>query len=96
MFILRSLLVISALLVSIAHADTLTGRVVGVADGDTITVLDAAAGLVKAGGRLVAILPSGAKKQEVLDGFLKQWHGPFNNEFAGSSVSVVVLVADAP
>ena len=29
------------LLVSIAHADTLTGRVVGVADGDTITVLDA-------------------------------------------------------
>jgi endonuclease YncB( thermonuclease family) len=29
------------LLVSVAHADTLTGRVVGVADGDTITVLDA-------------------------------------------------------
>jgi len=27
--------------VGIAHADTLTGRVVGVADGDTITVLDA-------------------------------------------------------
>jgi endonuclease YncB( thermonuclease family) len=30
-----------ALLVTVAHADTLTGRVVGVADGDTITVLDA-------------------------------------------------------
>ena len=29
------------LLVSIAHADTLTGRVVGITDGDTITVLDA-------------------------------------------------------
>jgi len=29
------------LLVSAAHADTLTGRVVGIADGDTITVLDA-------------------------------------------------------
>ena len=41
MSILRSLLVLSVLLVSIAHADTLTGRVVGVADGDTITVLDA-------------------------------------------------------
>ena len=41
MFILRSLLVLSVLLVSAAHADTLTGRVVGVADGDTITVLDA-------------------------------------------------------
>jgi endonuclease YncB( thermonuclease family) len=39
--IIRSLLVLSALLVSIAHADTLTGRVVGVSDGDTITVLDA-------------------------------------------------------
>jgi endonuclease YncB( thermonuclease family) len=39
--ILRSLLVLSVLLVSIAHANTLTGRVVGVADGDTITVLDA-------------------------------------------------------
>ncbi len=37
--------VLSALLFSAiamaAHADTLTGRVVGVADGDTITVLDA-------------------------------------------------------
>ena len=41
MSILRSLLVLSVLLVSVAHADTLTGRVVGVADGDTITVLDA-------------------------------------------------------
>ena len=41
MSIIRSLLVLSVLLVSIAHADTLTGRVVGVADGDTITVLDA-------------------------------------------------------
>ena len=29
------------LLVGVAHADTLLGRVVGVADGDTITVLDA-------------------------------------------------------
>ena len=39
--IIRSLLVLSALLLGVAHADTLTGRVVGVADGDTITVLDA-------------------------------------------------------
>ena len=41
MFILRSLLIVSLLLVGTAHADTLLGRVVGVADGDTITVLDA-------------------------------------------------------
>jgi endonuclease YncB( thermonuclease family) len=41
LFIFRSLLFISALLASNAYAETLTGRVVGVADGDTITVLDA-------------------------------------------------------
>lgn len=58
--------------------------------------LEAAGELVKAGGRLVAILPSGAKNQEVLAGFVKQWHGPFDNEFAGNSVSVVVLVASKP
>ena len=40
MSILRSLLIVSSLLIGFAHADTLTGRVVGVADGDTITVLD--------------------------------------------------------
>lgn len=38
---LRSLLVLSALLCGLAHAETLLGVVVGVADGDTITVLDA-------------------------------------------------------
>ncbi len=32
---------LSALLASTAYAETITGRVVGVADGDTITVLDA-------------------------------------------------------
>ena len=41
MSILHSLLILSALLASTAYADTLTGRVVGVADGDTITLLDA-------------------------------------------------------
>lgn len=29
------------LLVTSAHADTLTGRVVGISDGDTLTLLDA-------------------------------------------------------
>ena len=41
MSILRSLLILSALLIGAAHAETLSGRVVGVTDGDTITVLDA-------------------------------------------------------
>lgn len=34
-------IILLALLTSIAHADTLRGRVVSVADGDTVTVLDA-------------------------------------------------------
>lgn len=41
MLCFRSLLIASSLLLGTAHADTLNGRVVGVADGDTITVLDA-------------------------------------------------------
>ena len=38
---MRLLLPLMLLLSVAAYADTLTGRVVGVADGDTITVLDA-------------------------------------------------------
>ena len=52
-----------------------------------------AAAMVKAGGRLVAILPASAKGRDLLPGFQHQWHGPFDNEFAGTSVSVVILVA---
>ncbi len=56
--------------------------------------LDASASLVNDGGRIVAILPSGAKNSVSLPGFDLTWHGPFDNEFAGASVSVVILVAE--
>lgn len=56
--------------------------------------LEAAASLVNDGGRLVAILPSGAKSGASLPGFDLTWHGPFENEFAGASVSVVILVSE--
>jgi len=56
--------------------------------------LEHAAKLVKHGGRLVAILPSGAKSRDLLSGFDLEWRGPFDNEFPGTSVSVVILVAD--
>lgn len=56
--------------------------------------IDHAAPLLRTGGRLVAVLPSGAKSRDVLPGFRKEWHGPFDNQFPGASVSVVVLVAD--
>ncbi|OYU43481.1 MAG: restriction endonuclease subunit M, partial [Burkholderiales bacterium PBB4] len=58
--------------------------------------VEAAAGMVRPGGRLVAILPSGAKSCGVLSSWEPSWHGPFENEFAGTSVAVVVLVADRP
>lgn len=53
-----------------------------------------AAGLLKKEGRLVAILPSGARNSFTFSGFSLQWHGPFDNEFAGTSVSVVILIAE--
>lgn len=52
-----------------------------------------AAVLVRPGGRLVAILPSSARGFS-LPGFDTAWHGPYENEFPGASVSVVILVAD--
>lgn len=55
--------------------------------------VERAAALLRPGGRLVAILPSGAKTRDPLPGFRKEWHGPFDNQFPGASVSVVVLVA---
>lgn len=57
--------------------------------------LEAAANKLAADGRLVAILPSGAKqKDDLLQGFALNWHGPFDNQFPGASVSVVILVAE--
>ena len=41
MLCFRSLLILSTLLISPAYAEALIGVVVGVSDGDTITVLDA-------------------------------------------------------
>lgn len=53
-----------------------------------------AAGLLGQEGRLVAILPSGARNSFTLPGFSLQWHGSFDNQFPGASVSVVILVAE--
>ncbi len=56
--------------------------------------LERAADLLAPGGRLVAVLPSGAQGRDPLPGLAKTWHGPFDNQFPGTSVSVVVLVAN--
>ena len=55
--------------------------------------LEAAAKLLKPQGRLVAILPTSAEKIE-LDGFNSWCPQHFDNEFAGTSISVVILVVE--
>jgi hypothetical protein len=57
--------------------------------------LQAAAGLVKPGGKLAAILPSSAKTKaaDLLPGLQVQVHGQFDDAFPGASVSVVLVTA---
>ena len=59
--------------------------------------LEAASRLVRPGGRLVAILPSGAANSARLD-TLSDWAVTFpvkyDNAFTGASVSVVIMVAE--
>lgn len=58
--------------------------------------LTAAAGLLKPAGRLVAILPASAKGKDVLPGLALEWSRIYDGEFAGTSVSVVILTAVNP
>lgn len=45
-------------------------------------------------GRIVAIVPASAKGKDVLPGFNITWSRVYSNEFSGTSVSVVILVAE--
>ncbi len=56
--------------------------------------IEAAAKLVADGGRLVAILPASASGKALLPGFSLTFDGPYDNEFSGTSVSVVIVVAE--
>lgn len=62
-------------------------------DGRALAHLEAAAGLVKQQGRIVAILPASMKGKDVLPGWNLNWVRVYENEFAGTSVSVVMLKA---
>lgn len=62
-------------------------------DGRAQDHATAAATLVKPGGRLVAVLPASMKGKDVLPGWSLEWSEVLSNEFAGTSVSVVVLAA---
>ena len=63
-------------------------------DGRWHAHTEQAAAMLGEGGRLVAILPASAKASGILPGFDCRWHGPYENEFAGTSVSVVILQAN--
>lgn len=54
-----------------------------------------AASMLKPDGRLVAILPTSAKSKDILVDMDRQWHGPYHNEFSGTDISVVILVAQS-
>lgn len=55
--------------------------------------LTAAAGLLTDGGQVTAVLPNSAKNQDMLPGFDLEWSPVIENAFAGTTVSVVILVA---
>jgi hypothetical protein len=62
-------------------------------DGRAMAHAEAAASLVRPGGILVAILPSGHATRLTLDGFDCEYTKPIDNAFPGVSVSVVILKA---
>ena len=55
--------------------------------------LTAAGGLLTDGGQVTAVLPNSAKIQDMLPGFDLEWSPVIENAFAGTTVSVVILVA---
>ena len=55
--------------------------------------LQHAASMLATDGRLVAILPASAKGKPVLEGFDHQYSAVLENQFAGTSVDVVILAA---
>lgn len=65
-------------------------------EGRAVAHLNAAAALVKDGGRLAAILPAGSDRKDLLPGWDCSWSGVHQGIFSGTGVSVVRLVAYKP
>lgn len=62
-------------------------------DGRASAHVEAASHLVKDGGRLVAILPASMRNKSILKGWNVSWSQTYENEFDGTTVSVVILMA---
>lgn len=58
--------------------------------------VETAASLLNLSGRLIAILPASFKGKSLLPGFNVTWSRIYENEFSGTSVSVVIMCADKP
>ncbi|MDI6957902.1 DUF4942 domain-containing protein [Pantoea sp. Pa-EAmG] len=65
-------------------------------EGRAVAHLNAAAALVKAGGRLAAILPAGSDRKNLLPGWDCSWSEPMEGMFAETGVRVVRLMAYKP
>ena len=63
-------------------------------EGRAIAHLEAAARLVSPNGRLVAILPGSMHNTDPLPRFKTRWSSPIDGAFAGTGVTVTILVAD--
>lgn len=66
------------------------------ADGRARLHVEAAASLLATRGILVAIMPASHKGKDFLKGFDHEWSKVYDGEFAGTSVSVVLLKARRP
>lgn len=64
------------------------------AGGQWVRHLEHASTLLAAGGRIVSVLPVGARERDVLPGWRTQWSSPM--PFPGTSIEVVILIADQP
>lgn len=64
--------------------------------GRAVAHLEAAARMVKPGGRLVAILPASMRGKDALPGWALEWSDVIHNEFEGTGVSVVIASGWAP
>jgi hypothetical protein len=63
-------------------------------EGRWLAHVKAAAELLTPEGRLVAILPASARSKTLITGFAHQWSATFENEFAGTSVSVAIVAME--
>lgn len=63
-------------------------------EGRWTSHLKAAAGILSDEGRLVAILPASARHKELIPGFSHNYSSVYENRFAGTSISVVILTLE--